>query len=95
MENQETESLSPEEKLRQSVLSHFFKDGKLVSLPSKKSKRDIILAKLAELFEQGREYSEPEVNAILSPVYSDYVLLRRELIEARLLTRSGMIYSKP
>lgn len=63
--------------------------GLLLRYPSKKSLRPLVLARLAEQFEPNRDYTEKEVNAILSQniAFSDVELLRRELIEARLLNR--------
>lgn len=63
--------------------------GLLLRYPSRKSLRPPVLARLAEAFEPNRDYTEKEVNAIISRsiAFSDVELLRRELIEAHLLSR--------
>ena len=77
---------------------YFSADEVLKTWPSPK-KRQVqlaVLKRLGGLFEVGREYSEPEVNEILRAhlAFSDYVLVRRELIEAGVLgrTRDGRRY---
>ena len=47
------------------------------------------LCYLAEKFEAGRDYTEPEVNALLGSwhTFGDHTLLRRDMIERGLLCR--------
>lgn len=42
---------------------------------------------ITTLFDENKKYSEVEVNEILRPVYDDFVLLRRYLIDYKFLTR--------
>lgn len=63
-------------------------DGPLVAFPLKEKKRVAILRHLIKKFEPARTYTEKEVNSILKPLYSDYVLLRRYLIEYGFLDRT-------
>lgn len=74
------------------------KDGKIIQLPAKKEPRYAVLAYLAGKFSCDREYTEKEVNAIINDwhTFGDYFILRRELIESRLLgrTRDGARYWK-
>lgn len=71
-------------------------DGKLGRWPRKRRQRRLALYVLFSKFEQGRDYSEPEVNQIIreNTTLEDYVLLRRELYENFLLdrTRDGTVY---
>ncbi len=60
---------------------------KLNHFPVKEKKKVIILLEIAKVFEKGREYSEKEVNQMIEAVYSDYVTLRRYLIEYGFLDR--------
>jgi len=53
---------------------------KLKIFSSKEKKKVVILAKIAEQFESGKNYAEKEVNQILRTVYEDYALIRRYLI---------------
>jgi len=61
---------------------------KLRQYSSKGKKRIVVLEQLSGLFEKGKEYSEKEINALLAPVYEDYVTLRRDLVETKHLERT-------
>ena len=75
------------------VLRAFFTDeGRLRSVPVKRSKRLVVLDHIAQSFEPGRRYAEREVNEILGRVYADYVALRRYLVDEDFLTRENNIY---
>lgn len=65
--------------------------GRIVKLPSKRETRKEVLEYLATKFSPGRDYTEKEVNAIIDDwhTFGDYFLLRRELIESKLLCRTG------
>lgn len=67
-------------------------DGRLVHMPTKRSKRLDLLDHLAQRFEPGRRYSEREVNAELVAVSEDYVTLRRYLIDEGFLDRGDGEY---
>ena len=69
-----------EEKYRREVLSHFFKYGRLVQLPTQRKKREIVLAEIAKAFERGRTYDELEVNEIIHRYHEDHCFVRREMI---------------
>lgn len=80
-----------------SNLQKFLDDsGKIKRWPKQKDYRQLVLEYLADKFEYDRKYSEKEVNAIIQKwhTFDDYFLLRRELIESRLMlrTRSGSEY---
>lgn len=65
----------------QKVLRDYTLNGQLTQIPLKQKKLVVILRWLATLFEPGRLYSEPEVNAILTTAYEHgYASLRREMI---------------
>jgi hypothetical protein len=63
------------------------RDGRIESMPAKRSKRLVLLDHIAGQFEIGIHYSELEVNAILREVYDDYVALRRYLVDEGFLDR--------
>jgi hypothetical protein len=46
-----------------------------------------LLRFVAERFEPGRAYGEPEINALLREVHDDHAALRRYLVDAGLLVR--------
>ncbi|MGZ9585713.1 DUF2087 domain-containing protein [Paenibacillus marinisediminis] len=72
------------------ILQQYFKDGldgKLSSFPKKEKRKVVILRHLLNRFERGRVYTEKEANEILKTAQSDYVTLRRYLIEYGLMSR--------
>ncbi|RAJ36891.1 hypothetical protein K353_04719 [Kitasatospora sp. SolWspMP-SS2h] len=70
-------------------LAAFFTDGRLVSVPRRPARRAALLEHLVRtLFDPERPYREQEVNEALLTVHPDTAMLRRYLIEARLLTRT-------
>lgn len=61
----------------------------LTGWPRKQKDKLVLLRLIADLFQQGRRYTEQEVNAILAPVWTDHVTIRRYLIEYRFLDRKA------
>jgi hypothetical protein len=74
------------------VLSRFFRDGRLVSIPAAHGKRLVVLEVLAQEFEPGRRYSESMVNLILGRWHADTAALRRSLVDEGFLDRAGGEY---
>jgi hypothetical protein len=74
------------------VLSHFIRDGRLVSLPSKHTKRLRVLEFLASKFVPGMTYTESEVNRTLAEFNDDTAALRRCLVDEAFLDRSDGRY---
>ena len=74
------------------------KDGKINVWPSKMKKKKAVLEYLSTKFEHGKIYTEKDVNKIIISWHNlnDYFLLRRGLIDYRLLerTRNGAKYWK-
>lgn len=67
--------------------------GRITEWPSKRNKgrfQQLVLEYFTERFEIGITYSEKEVNALLNQyhTFNDPALLRREMIERRLLERT-------
>jgi hypothetical protein len=77
---------------RLSVLLNCFRDGKLVYLPEKFGKRQIVLEEVAQVFEPGTRYAEAEINMVLRDLYPDYAALRRYLIDSAFLSREDGVY---
>jgi hypothetical protein len=83
--------LSPTEK----VVRSFVRDGRLVSIPAKPAKRDVLLPWLLDAcFPEDRPYEEKEVNQRLALWHPDVAALRRYLVEGRLMTREAGIYRR-
>jgi len=71
------------------VLSRFFAGRALTKIPVDRSKRLIVLERLALEFDVGRRYDEPTVNGILHGFHPDVAALRRYLVDEHLLDRSN------
>lgn len=80
------------EEYREKVLKTFFRNGKLLRLPSQEKKRRIILDEFAGRFLPDRKYCEAEVNEIINRLYEDHCTIRRELVDLRIMKRSGGEY---
>lgn len=75
------------------VLRNFLTDdGRLHTLPSRRAKMLVVLDHVAQAFEPGRVYAEPEVNDILQRFHPDHAALRRYLVDDQFLTRAGGRY---
>ena len=68
------------------------KDGRIVTMPAKRSKRLVVLDYAAALFEIGVHYAELEVNSRLRAIFDDYVALRRYLVDEGFLARANGEY---
>jgi hypothetical protein len=71
--------------LRDKVLKTYFQDGKVVRLPVQNKKRWIVYQEIIKLFEPQRQYTEREINDIITTIHEDYCLIRRELVEEGVL----------
>jgi hypothetical protein len=74
------------------VLSRFISGTRLVEIPASRSKRVVVLERLAQEFEPGVRYEEPEVNLTLQLWHPDYAALRRYLVDEGLMTRADGVY---
>lgn len=55
--------------------------------PAKEKKKYVLLTYIIKLFKKGIKYTEKEINEILKPVYVDYVIIRRYLVDYQFLDR--------
>jgi hypothetical protein len=64
--------------------------GKIKVWPSKHDAKVQVLQYLADKFEYNRFYTEKEVNRVIESnhTFGDFFLLRREMIEKKLLSRT-------
>lgn len=75
------------------VLKNFLTaEGRLRTMPVKRSKRLVVLDHVAQSFEAGRRYPESEVNAVLERIHPDYATLRRALVDEEFLSRKNSVY---
>ena len=70
----------------------FFKDGRLLSIPTHSRVRRFVVERIAEAFEWGHLYEEKEVNAVLKQFHDDVATLRRALIDEKLMMRENGKY---
>ncbi|MBS4538743.1 DUF2087 domain-containing protein [Clostridium sp. D2Q-11] len=63
--------------------------GRVKSWPSKHLLKIEVVKYIADKFEEGKEYSEKEVNDIIDKwhTYGDYFMIRRGMIDYKLLSR--------
>ncbi|MFC7487582.1 DUF2087 domain-containing protein [Knoellia sp. CPCC 206453] len=67
-------------------------DGRLSSIPTKLTKRLVVLDHIAQSFEPGVRYSEAEVNDLMHRFHPDHAALRRYLVENEFLERDAGVY---
>ena len=69
------------------LIDYLNQDGTIRQLPTNKRKLDVILRYLVEQFDEGRIYTEKEVNQIIGALNEDISGLRRDLISVGYLAR--------
>jgi len=74
------------------LLARYFEGRTLISVPTSRAKRLIVLERLALEFDIGRRYDEREVNSILGAFNPDWSTLRRHLVDEGLLDRDHNVY---
>ena len=85
------ERLSYEEK----IIRSFIRDGRLVSIPARDKKRQVVLRYLVEqCFPEDRPYPEKEVNQRLALFHPDVAALRRQMVDGGLMTRADGEYRR-
>ncbi len=76
----------------QKVLQTFLEGDRIKELPSRHKKRLVVLKWLANQFEVGARYSEPEISERLEHYNPDYASLRRYLVDYGLMEREKGVY---
>lgn len=79
-------TLSEEKKL----LDKYFPDGvgqKLTHFPRREKHKIVVLRAITKLLDDGKQYTEKELNEIIQPIYEDYIQIRRYLIEYGFMDR--------
>ncbi len=64
-------------------------NGRLTTFPAQQKKEEAVLRYIAKIFEPGKQYSEKEVNEMLSEFNEDTARLRRNLVEFGFMKREG------
>lgn len=78
------------------AIEKYVKNGVIVQMPRKLDDKRAVFLYAADMFEADRTYTENEVNELLKKIYPDYALLRRYMVDFKLLDRDngGTIYRK-
>jgi hypothetical protein len=80
---------------REKVVRAFLRDDRLVSIPAKPRKRELLLPVILDrCFPEDRAYEEKEVNMRLALLHPDVAALRRYLVDGGLMTRDAGIYRR-
>ena len=77
---------------QEDILARFIRDGRIVTLPAKRSRRLVLLDHIAQRFEPGVQYPESAVNRELRNLHEDYAALRRYLVDEGFLERHDAVY---
>jgi hypothetical protein len=77
------------------VLRAFIKGDRLVSLPARERKKQVVLRYLVDrVLPDDTAVGEPELNARLAAWHPDVAALRRYLVDSGLVTRTAMTYRR-
>jgi len=79
---------------REKVIAAFMEYGKIKTIPAQAKKKLIILEEICKAFDNGRQYTEREVNIIIADFHDDFATLRRDMVGAKLLEREAGVYWK-
>ncbi len=82
------------EQEKEDFLKRYFDGTVLRHFPKQQKRKLILLQHIMENFDERKEYREIEVNEILMVIYSDYITLRRYLLDYGFLdrTKDGLKY---
>ena len=72
---------------RTKVLANFFDGDRLLALPAKRSKKDIVIQELLRRLPPADSYTERQLNRLIQRHHSDFCTIRREFIMGRYMTR--------
>lgn len=90
-----TEDVARAEEHDAAVMRSFVDGDRLLEIPAKRSKRDVILHWLVQRFPPEERMGESEVNDLIARSHEDTAWLRRELVGAGLLRRQRGTYWRP
>jgi hypothetical protein len=82
--NAEDVLADPPEQLRP-----FIRDGRIIVMPAKRTRRRLLLDQVAQAFEPGRNYPEAAVDEILRAVFDDHCALRSYLVDESFMSRDN------
>ena len=65
----------------------WIKNGKIVNMPRKLSDKYNLYLFIAHNYLENKIYKENEINEILKKLYNDYCIIRREMVDFKILKR--------
>ena len=82
-----------QKQFKESVIKNFFTtEGRLKSIPVQLKKKLVVLEHLILKLDNGRKYSEKEMNEIIKDYHEDFATIRREFIMHQFMYRDNQIY---
>jgi hypothetical protein len=69
-------------------LRPFIRDGRITTMPAKRTRRRLLLNQVAQAFEPGRDYPEAVVDEMLKAIFDDHCALRRYLVDESFMERN-------
>jgi hypothetical protein len=69
-------------------LRAFIRDGRITTVPAKRTRRLLLLNQVAQAFEPGRKYPESAVDEVLKAIFHDHCALRRYLVDEAFMSRN-------
>ena len=89
------EDRAPDAAFEARVLRAFIRDGRLVSIPAREKRRQVVYRYLRDqVFTEDRPYPEREVNQRLALFHPDAATIRRGMVDAGLVTREAGAYRR-
>ena len=76
-------------RFRAKTLKTFMPDGRIVAIPTKRRALVLVLIEVLAALDPDQVYDEKRLNGLLGEFHPDFALLRRELIDYRLLERNA------
>jgi hypothetical protein len=74
------------------VLGRFLEGTRLISVPTARTSRQVVLDYLVQRFDPGVRYAERDINFQLQLAHHDYAALRRYLVDDGFMTRADGVY---
>lgn len=72
------------------IKEKYFKENKLITVPKKEKNKIEMLKIILEIISKKRiKFTEKELNEEIKEIYSDYALIRRYLIDYKMISRDS------
>ena len=77
---------------RRKVLRAFFDGNRLVSIPARRKKKEIVLEEILRRLPRRRYYEERQLSRFIEAIHPDFCTIRREFIMGRYMEREEGVY---